>query len=213
MQHIKTLLKKIRPIVILGQFFRIYYYRFFGNNKWSGVSCRRIIVGKNNNIKIGEHSSLAGTTFRIYGSGNNIVVGKSVRMTKGCNIWIDGDNHSITIGDNSTFNHSVHICAQEIATTIRIGKDCQFANTIIIRTSDSHPIYNEQEERINPPKDVEIGNHVWVCPHSTIMKNCKIGDGSIIGSNSVVTKDVPPYSLAVGTPAHVVKQNIRWERT
>lgn len=212
MQRIKNLLREFGPIYAIVQFIRTNYYRCLGNNKWSGKSCRRVIIGKNNSIKVGKYARLKGTIFRIYGNGNTIKIGKSVRMAKGCNIWIDGDNHTITIGDNSTFNHSVHLCLQEQKTTIRIGEDCQFANTIIVRTSDSHPIYNEQGERINYPKDVEIGNHVWICPHTTIMKNCKIGDGAIIASNSVVTRNIPPHSLAAGIPATVVKNNIRWER-
>lgn len=43
-------------------------------------------------------------------------------------------------------------------------------------------------------------------------KGCTIGDGAIIGSNAVVTKDVPRKSLAVGIPAKVVKENVSWKR-
>ena len=44
------------------------------------------------------------------------------------------------------------------------------------------------------------------------MKGCTIGRGAIIGSNTIVTKDIPPNSLAVGMPAKVVKSNVSWSR-
>jgi acetyltransferase-like isoleucine patch superfamily enzyme len=50
-----------------------------------------------------------------------------------------------------------------------------------------------------------IGNDVWVGANVTILKGIRIGDGSIIGAGSVVTKDVEPYSIVVGTPAKCIK--------
>ena len=54
-------------------------------------------------------------------------------------------------------------------------------------------------------KPISIGNHVWICAKATILKGVTIGDGAIIGANSVVTHDVPAYSVAVGVPAKVIK--------
>jgi acetyltransferase-like isoleucine patch superfamily enzyme len=53
--------------------------------------------------------------------------------------------------------------------------------------------------------DINIGNDVWVGAKSTIMSGVKIGDGSIIGAGTTVTKDVPPYSIVVGNPGKIVK--------
>lgn len=86
------------------------------------------------------------------------------------------------------------------------------SNTIVIRTSDSHPIYNSSGERINPAKSIHIGNHVWIAPNSKIMKGVTIGNGCIIGSDTMVTKDLPDKVLAVGHPAKIVKTDIYWTR-
>ncbi|MFP3846992.1 CatB-related O-acetyltransferase, partial [Priestia filamentosa] len=51
----------------------------------------------------------------------------------------------------------------------------------------------------------EIGNDVWIGANSTILRGVSIGDGAVIGANSVVTKDVPPYAIVIGNPAKVVK--------
>ena len=54
--------------------------------------------------------------------------------------------------------------------------------------------------------DTVIGNDVWIGQNVTIMPGVNVGDGCIIGANAVVAKDIPPYSIAVGNPARVVKR-------
>lgn len=51
-----------------------------------------------------------------------------------------------------------------------------------------------------------IGNNVWIGEKVCILPNVRIGDGAVIGANSVVTKDIPPHSVAAGSPAKVIKQ-------
>ena len=53
--------------------------------------------------------------------------------------------------------------------------------------------------------DTVIGNDVWFGQNVTVLPGVHIGDGAIIGTNSTVAKDIPPYSIAVGNPCHVVK--------
>ncbi len=52
---------------------------------------------------------------------------------------------------------------------------------------------------------MNIGNDVWIGENVTIIGGAKIGDGAIIGSNAVVTKDIEPYSINVGIPARKIK--------
>ena len=54
--------------------------------------------------------------------------------------------------------------------------------------------------------DTVIGNDVWIGQNVTVMPGIHIGDGAIIGTNSVVAKDIPPYSIAVGNPCRVVRK-------
>lgn len=68
-------------------------------------------------------------------------------------------------------------------------------------------IFNENEiidnDELN--EDLIIGNDVWIGCNSTILRGVEIGDGAIVGANSVVTKDVPPYAIVVGCPANIIK--------
>ena len=54
--------------------------------------------------------------------------------------------------------------------------------------------------------DTVIGNDVWIGQHVTVMPDVHIGDGAIIGANSVVACNIPPYSVAVGNPCRVVRK-------
>ena len=54
-------------------------------------------------------------------------------------------------------------------------------------------------------KKTTIGNDVWIGANAIILAGVNIGDGAVVGAGAVVTKDVPPYSVAVGNPAKVVK--------
>lgn len=62
------------------------------------------------------------------------------------------------------------------------------------------------QQKIASPGEVVIGRNVWIGDKATILPDVKVGDGAIIAANAVVTKDVPPYSVAAGVQAKVVKQ-------
>jgi acetyltransferase-like isoleucine patch superfamily enzyme len=53
---------------------------------------------------------------------------------------------------------------------------------------------------------VVIGNDVWIGTHAVIMPGITIGDGAVVGAGSIVTKDVPPLAVVVGTPARILRQ-------
>ncbi len=171
------------------------------------------IKGSGHKILINRGCYLNGVKIRIRGDNNSIVFGKGCCIGEGCSLWIEGNNSKIIIGENTTFTERCHLNAQEDSVSILIGGDCMFSNNVVVRTSDSHPIYDKNtNERVNFAKDVIIGNHVWIAPNTKIMKGAIIGDGCIIGSDTTVSKEIPPDSMAVGRPAKIVKTNIRWTR-
>lgn len=177
------------------------------------VRLHKFIKGRNNYMEIGRNCNLYGTSIHVVGNNNKIIFNDGCIVGKNCSFWMEGDNITIIVGASTTFTHTVHFCAQENNSTIVVEEDCMFSNNIIVRTSDSHPIYDIiTQERINPAKNVFIGKHVWIAPNSKIMKGAKIGDNSIVGSNTIVTNDVPENSLVVGAPYKIVKSNINWTR-
>jgi acetyltransferase-like isoleucine patch superfamily enzyme len=107
----------------------------------------------------------------------------------------------IVIGDYCLISPGVRISAEQ---SIRIGDDCMFAANVYISDSDWHGIYN----RIRPfrcSKPVVLENNVWLGEQVIVIKGVTIGENSVIGAGSVVTKSIPANSIAVGNPARVIK--------
>ncbi len=102
-----------------------------------------------------------------------------------------------------------------------IGKFCSIARGVeFVMNGANHPMDGVSafpfgifidgqptipKEIVKNKGDTVIGNDVWIGQNATFMPGVKVGDGSIVGANAVVAKDIPPYAIAVGNPARVVK--------
>jgi acetyltransferase-like isoleucine patch superfamily enzyme len=76
------------------------------------------------------------------------------------------------------------------------------ASNVQIRADDGHPIFNVADgSRANPSRDIHIGEHVWVAYGVVVLGGATLGDGSVMGMNSLVTGKIPNNVIAVGSPA------------
>lgn len=124
-----------------------------------------------------------------------------------------GNGSIIFLGERVSNSGDVHLWAWA-AKNILIGSDVMMSRFLLYRTSDVHLIYNKSTyKRINNPKSIIIGDHVWIGQSSTLLKGASIEDGSIIGACSIVTGHIPKYCIAVGSPAKVIKNDVFWDRT
>ena len=115
----------------------------------------------------------------------------------GVSILVDGGD--LRVGDHVFFNHGVSItCLKEIS----IGCGCKIGNNVVIVDHD-HDYRGSLEDMVSSP--VFIGNRVWIGANAVITRGVSIGQGSVIGAGSVVTGDIPPYCVAAGVPARVIK--------
>ncbi len=144
-----------------------------------------------------------------------ISLGKGFTCGPGCRIeaYSSSKKKVLFIGENVQLNDYVHIASAE---KVIIGNNVLMASKIFI-TDISHGDYgNHGDERSFPEvspslrplstKSVEIGDNVWIGEFVSILPGVKIGKGSIIGSNSVVSRSIPENVIAVGTPAKIVKK-------
>ena len=121
---------------------------------------------------------------------------------------------AISMGEKFYSGWDLQITTAEGA-DVTFGDDVLIANACRIRADDSHPIYDGVTgERINPSRSIAVGNHVWIGQEVFMMPGSSIADGCVIGARSVVTKSrpVPPYTLALGSPATVQREKINWVR-
>lgn len=107
---------------------------------------------------------------------------------------------NITIGKNVFFNIN---CSFQDRGGIIIGDGVFIGQNVIISTLN-HGI-NLKDRNTTYPSKVVIGNNVWIGSGANILPGISIGDNSIIGAGSVVSKDIPSNSIAVGVPAKVIK--------
>lgn len=115
----------------------------------------------------------------------------------------------IKIGNGCNFGVLSHITAINY---IEIGNNCLTGPQVLI-TDNSHGVFSLEDLGIAPINrplyskgPVIIGDNVWIGSKVTICPNVHIGNGAIIAANSVVTHDVPAFSMVAGVPAKIVKQ-------
>ncbi len=152
----------------------------------------------------------------------NLRVGYNSRLTSvtfGMNNWI-GDNVTI---ENSFIDDFSYISNYSAILECQIGKFCSIGPNVrvapgkhpthtIVSTHPaiySNPTYCLQNfsaiDHHNPKRNVIIGHDVWIAANVVIADGVSVGDGVIVAANSVVTKDVPPYTIVGGVPAKFIR--------
>lgn len=169
------------------------------------------IIGNNNEIRIGKNTSVNNALIFIRGDYHTLIIEDNCFFGKG-EFWIE-DNHCSLIIHNRTTIEQAHLAVTEPHSILEIHEDCMLAKHVEIRTGDSHSIIDlDSGERINYAANVTLEDHVWVGAHAIILKGVTIGNNSVIGTGSIVNKNVPPNSIAAGVPAKVLKNGIDWKR-
>ncbi len=166
--------------------------------------------------------------------GYKIRLGNNVVVERGATLSVDREGKSfIDIGANSHFYSNCVIKASD--GWIKIGNDCSVNEFAIlfgggglgdggleigndvriaahVRIVPMNHIYEDPKTPIRLQKikaiGIKIEDDVWLGVGSTVLDGVTIGKGSVIGAGAVVTKDIPPYSIAVGVPAKVIKKRL-----
>lgn len=196
--------KKQSQAVVSGGFFKtLRRYGFLGSLRL----IRDIFLSKfiSSQVRLIRYPFyLRGKSFIEFGKG----------FTSGVGLRIDAFGQKpkqVIFGSNVEVGDYVHIGALEC---VAIGDNVLMASKIYISDHD-HGIYVGQN--ISPAQQIQsektlqispvvIGNNVWLGENVCVLKGVQIGENSIIGASSVVTKSIPANSIAVGAPAKVVKQ-------
>jgi acetyltransferase-like isoleucine patch superfamily enzyme len=131
-------------------------------------------------------------------NSNNVKIGKDCLLQDAVYLRA-GTEGKITLGDRAAINSFARLFGHG---SIEIGEDAQIGPGCLITTTD-HNIYENLEASF---KKVMIGKRAWIGANVTVLPGITIGDYAVVGAGSVVTKDVPAYSVVVGVPARVIKE-------
>lgn len=125
--------------------------------------------------------------------GENCIVEQPLFCTYGYNI---------TVGDNFFLNVN---CKLMDSGKITIGNNVYIAPNVCIITEEHAMDVKQRVEGLEYTHPVTIGDNVWICVGAIVLPGVTIGSNSVIGAGSIVTKDIPSNSLAVGNPCQVIR--------
>ena len=185
----------------LSQRFSRYYAWFY--TAWIAHNVR----------KIGLHTEVEPGLYLVNGKkyieiGDYCLIGRSSHITAH-EMPQYNTPVKISIGDGCMFGPDMHITA---VNSIRIGKNVRTGKSVLI-SDNSHGDPKDMALRNIAPNArpiyskgaIVIGDNVWIGEKAAILAGVTIGEGAIIGANAVVTKNIPPYSIAAGIPARIIK--------
>ncbi len=110
-------------------------------------------------------------------------------------------------GFNMTAESTI-VCAKEI----RFGRDCLLSWDILVMDTDEHPLYNKDNERINPDKPILVGDHVWIGCKCVLLKGSEVPDNTVVAAGTLLTSSFSgEHQVIGGNPPTVLKHDIRWE--
>ncbi|MCW2997811.1 MAG: acyltransferase [Solirubrobacterales bacterium] len=137
--------------------------------------------------------------------GGRLEIGPQVLLEPG--VWLTCPGTArITIGGGTFLNLNVQVAAVEL---VEIGEHCMFANGCFI--TDGNHCFDDPEvpvpwQGFTTKGPTRVGDNVWCGANVVITSGVTIGERCVIGANSVVTTDIPPFSIAAGAPAKVLRQ-------
>jgi acetyltransferase-like isoleucine patch superfamily enzyme len=201
-------LKKLIALLLncLSYFIPIRLYILCKSKIYNHWILRQIgVVGANVNISL--DCTLVGGKYIIIKKGTFIAA--HVTLTAWDNYLNQRFTPKIEIGKNVSFGEYNHITC---INSIRIGDGVLTGRWVTI-TDNSHGRFEDDQLGIVPAfrpmiskGPTIIGDRVWIGDKATILPGVTIGESCIVAANTVVTKDIPPFSLVAGNPAKIIKQ-------
>ncbi|HEY8370537.1 MAG TPA: acyltransferase [Thermodesulfobacteriota bacterium] len=121
------------------------------------------------------------------------------------------DRPVFEVGDRVFLGHQLTV---SVAERVTIGSDVLVSDRVMIADNDGHPLDPARRAAGHPVaaadvRPVRIEDGAWIGTRAVILKGVTVGRGAVVASGSVVTRDVPPYSVVAGNPARVVRRDCR----
>lgn len=205
---------------ILTTFYRLssFYIRGMWERLFFKKSCGWVLVGKGASIRYARHLSTGRDfivedyaevncmTYRGIVVGDRVTIGKHA-IIRPTNIYGSAIGEGLKIGNNSSIGPYSYIGCSGF---IEIGDNVMMSPRVSIYAENhlfDDPNLTIKEQGVKR-EFVKIEDDCWIAANTIILAGVTIGRGSVIAAGSVVTKDVPPYSIVGGVPAKVIKSRM-----
>jgi acetyltransferase-like isoleucine patch superfamily enzyme len=190
--------------------------RFMAGHRMLSFKYFRLIVRMlRRKLFLGKRLKLDGIAF--IGPGVVLQVGKNARIELGRWSWVGHGTklrcHEgiVSIGAKTVMGQECTISAYQ---HVKIGRECVIADRVMFIDFDHGMVEVERPIRLQGiyKRDVNVGNNVWIGYGACILRGVTVGDNAVIGTNSVVTKDVPANAVVAGLPAKIIRMRDRPKR-
>ncbi len=150
------------------------------------------------------HEESSGATI-VLRRRSRLEVSGFVQVMKRSSVTVNGDATLSIHGSTYLNDGTIVFCGERLT----IGSGCAISWDVTIVDTDVHNVLGAGEER---PRSAptEIGERCWIGAKAIVLKGVRIGPGCVVGAGSIVSRDLPDGSLAVGAPARVVRANADW---
>jgi len=179
-------------------YWRYLWRRFLTPAGWRWQTSGPVFFGRRLELQIGRRGTIRFGRFSWIGDGSKI------RCHEG----------EVVIGDKTVMGQECTISAYK---HVRIGQQCVIADRAMFIDFDHGTVEVERPIRVQGiyKRAVDVGSNVWIGYGACVLRGVQVGDNSIVGTNSVVTKDVPANAVVGGQPARILREreapeNLRW---
>ena len=134
--------------------------------------------------------------------GHMIIADRVRIMSTVARTEIVANGGTLQLDEGVYINYGCSISASEL---VHIGPRCTIGTYVIIMDNDFHRLEPERRQERPPSSPIILEENVWLGARVIVLPGVTIGEGSVVGAGSVVTRSIPARSVAVGVPARVVK--------
>ena len=142
----------------------------------------------------------------IWQVSGTVTFGGKASIGHGSKLSVRG-NLCLGDGFNMTAESTI-VCAKEI----RFGRDCLLSWDILVMDTDEHPLYNKENERINPDKPILVGDHVWIGCKCVLLKGAEVPSHTVLAAGTLLKSAFAgEHQVIGGNPPSILKRDVRWE--
>ena len=178
---------------------RYLWRRYLTRAGWRWETDGFVFLGKRLELEVGKKGTLRFGRFAWIGDGTKI------RCHEG----------EVEIGAKTVIGQECTISAYQ---RVRIGEQCVIADRAMFIDFDHGVVEVERPIRVQGiyKRDVEVGSNVWVGYGACVLRGVQVGDNSIVGTSTVLTRDIPANAVVAGAPARIIRmrdtpRELRWE--
>lgn len=170
----------------------------------------KYLVFRDSSIDLGSDACIYGYVYFQAIRGSQLIIGKRLNLMQNSEI-LSHFNSKLILGDDTRLHDGIFISSTQNSELIA-GDFLRCNKDITMICGESHPVFDlRKPEKAGKPGHITLGKHIWLGRGVTILSNCEIGEGSMVGLQSRVTGTFPNNCMLFGDPASIIRKDFAWD--